>query len=923
MANRDQGRASVGKVSLGRSSNPLWARSPLVLRRYPGLLIAVAAGALLLAAAAASSPLFLSSTASSALRQEIDEVTVYGAGLTVGQEDFLRRRAFGVRRLRGAEPYTVRDAALRKAVSEIGGLGERKLTLLGLLVGVVPTGEPERSEVVRLLSRTDALQHVELLAGQPTNEGVWLSDNRAEQLGVGLGDSLTLSLQGSGFAGTGRRVRTTEVEIAGIYRALWNEPETPFWRGLYEQIYPPNPDALPPPTFLLMSEPTYRDVTAELRAYATDVEWEFPLADASLTLDGAKDLASDFRELETQLAERSTPQTKVVDCGLLRCATATLLPTVIGEAEEEVSALRGPADLLATAGTLVALAVVAAAGAFLVARRRNEVVLLHARGMSPWAFAGKTAVETFLPVLAGTALGFALAVAVIAAFGPGGAVDPSAIADAALAAAVRLPAALAVLALVAALVYIGTTDRTRARAGVLRFIPWELGLLAAAAFCFERLTSGYGLIEEAGGVERPSAYVLLFPIFFIAGLAGLVARAWGPGLRGLRRRSGHLPAGAYLAVNRLAGAERLAVLLVAACALSLGIFVYAQTVVHSLERSVVAKSELFVGSNVNGTINNDQDPPEGFPYPITKVTRVVRGGEVRVDGSQVDLMAVDPATLAEAAFWDPSWSDASFASLADALAEPGDGAMPVVVAGGELPDETLIVVDSAELPIRVVGRASAFPGMFEERPLVVASFAAWERAFDGAGIAGPLDAPGAETQLWVKGDDEQAAAALAASSVRPYGVLTAEEIRSNPSIVAATRTFDFLRSLGFAAGLLAVVGMLLYLQARQRSRVVSYALSRRMGLAGVGHTAALVLELGAMLLSALAIGVALALVAARVVLGDVDPLAGIPPDPLFSTPVALLVATAVGLVLVSLLGGLLAGRAAERANFAEAMRLAD
>ena len=104
-----------------------------------------------------------------------------------------------------------------------------------------------------------------------------------------------------------------------------------------------------------------------------------------------------------------------------------------------------------------------------------------------------------------------------------------------------------------------------------------------------------------------------------------MARLWGPALRGLRRRSTRLPAGPYLAVHRLAGAERLAVLLVAACALSLGIFVYAQTVVHSLERSVVAKSALFVGSNVNGTINNDQEPPEGFPFPITKVTRVVRG----------------------------------------------------------------------------------------------------------------------------------------------------------------------------------------------------------------------------------------------------------------------------------------------------------
>jgi putative ABC transport system permease protein len=902
--------------------NPLWARSPLVLRRYPGLLVAVVAGALLLAVAAASSPLFLSSAASSAMRQEVEDVTVFGAGFSLEQRDYFGQIGAAIQPAVDTPAYPERDEAITKVAAEIPGLEERILTLLGVQVRAAPSDQPERSDIVRLLYRTDALAHVTKLEGGE-GEGVWLSDNRAEQLGVGPGDTLTLTYEGDVQRDGRRHVGTTSVVVAGVYRALWSEPDTPYWRDLYEQIYPPNPDVPPPPAFLIMDEATYREVNSDLESFATDVHWEFPLADPSPTLEQAQSLNANLDQLQASLQARTTPEARTLSCTELRCATATLLPTVIRETEEEVSALRGPADLLATAGTLVALAVVAAAGAFLVARRRTEAMLLHARGMSPWVFAGKTLVETFLPVLVGTALGFLVAVGVISLVGPGGAVDPAALLDAAQAAALRLPAALFVLALVAGLVYLGLSERNRDRAGLLRFIPWEIGLLVAAAFCFERLTGGHGLVEEAGGVERPSAYVLLFPIFFVAGLAGLVARLWGPALRGLRRRSTRLPAGPYLAVHRLAGAERLAVLLVAACALSLGIFVYAQTVVYSLERSVLAKSALFVGSNVNGTINTDQEPPADFPFPITKVTRIVRGGEATANGTQVDLMAVDPATLAEAAFWDPSWSDASFGGLAERLAAGTGAAIPVVVAGDRLPDETQIVVDSAPVPIQVVGRASAFPGMFESRPLVVASYASWERAFDDVGISSPLDAPGADAQLWVKGDDERAAAALTASPVRPYQVLTSAEIRQNPSILSATRTFDFLRALGFAAGLLAVVGMLLYLQARQRGRVVSFALSRRMGLAGPVHVAALVLELGAMLLSSLAIGIALALVAARVVLGDVDPLADIPPDPLFSTPVSLLVATAIGLALVSVLGGLLASRAAERANVSEVMRLAD
>ena len=909
-------------MSATRSPNPLWARSPLVLRRYPGLLVAVVAGALLLAVAAASSPLFLSSAASSAMRQEVEDVTVFGAGFSLEQRDYFGQTGAAVQPAVDTPAYPERDEAVTEAAAEIPGLGDRILTLLGVQVRAASSNQPERSDTVRLLYRTDALAHVTKLEGGE-GEGVWLSDNRAEQLGVGPGDTLTLTYEGDVQRDGRRHVGMTSVTVAGVYRALWSEPDTPYWRDLYEQIYPPNPDALPPPTFLIMDEATHREVNSELESFATDVHWEFPLADPSPTLEQAKSLNGDLDELQASLQARSTPEARTLSCNELRCVTATLLPTVIRETEEEVSALRGPADLLATAGTLVALAVVAAAGAFLVARRRTEATLLHARGMSPWLFAGKTIVETLLPVFVGTALGFLVAVGVIVLVGPGGEVDPAAIGEAAQAAALRAPAALLVLGLVAGLVFLSLSERTRDRAGLLRFVPWEVGLLVAAAFCFQRLTGGHALVEEAGGVERPSAYVLLFPIFFVAGLAGLVARLWGPALRGLRRRSTRLPAGPYLAVHRLAGAERLAVLLVAACALALGIFVYAQTVVHSLERSVVAKSALFVGSNVNGTINNDQEPPEGFPFPITKVTRVVRGGEATANGTQIDLMAVDPETLADAAFWDPSWSDSTFGALADGLAGGGQGAIPVVVAGGELPDESQIVVDSAPVPIQIVGQANAFPGMFESRPLVVASFASWERAFDELGIAGPLDSPGADAQLWVKGDEERAAAALAASPARPYDVLTSADIRRNPSILSATRTFDFLRALGFAAGLLAVVGMLLYLQARQRSRVVSYALSRRMGLAGGVHVAALVLELAAMLLSSLAIGIVLALVAARVVLGDVDPLADIPPDPLFSIPVPLLAATAVGLALVSLLGAFLASRAAERANVSEVMRLAD
>ena len=65
--------------------NPLWAKSPLLLLRFPGLLLSVLAGSLLLALAGASSPLFTSSAARSALASDVEETTVFGAGATIGQ----------------------------------------------------------------------------------------------------------------------------------------------------------------------------------------------------------------------------------------------------------------------------------------------------------------------------------------------------------------------------------------------------------------------------------------------------------------------------------------------------------------------------------------------------------------------------------------------------------------------------------------------------------------------------------------------------------------------------------------------------------------------------------------------------------------------------------------------------------------------
>jgi putative ABC transport system permease protein len=894
--------------------NPLWAKSPLLLLRFPGLLLSVLAGALLLALAGASSPLFTSSAARSALANDLEETTVFGAGATIGQAGPFEGRP-GVGPNSQAIGYRKQDEILRRSLGDVPNLGNRILTLLGDVAAVEKTGRESDPDEVRLLSRTDVLANVRRVRGRE-GDGVWVADTVAGRLGVEPGDTIRVSLP--------NHPRRVEVAVDGIYEALWKSPETtPYWRSLYGQIYTRNVDFPPPPTFLIASESLFKRLTRGLGQDHAQFRWEFPVEGDGLTMPEAEALE---RRLERFQTEIDNPDSKLGQAlfpqrMFRRIAYASAMSTVVASAKETVSGIQAPVELLSSAGSLVAIAVIAAAAAFAMARRRVEATLLYARGMSPFRIGLKAALESLLPVVVGTALGLAAAVVLVWLLGPGGAADSEAFREAAMAVSLRLPVAVFLLGLVAGVVFLRRSERARARFGRLNRVPWEIVPLVLAAIAFQRLSTHGAFVRAGEGVSQPSVWLLLFPIFFIAGFAGLAARLLQRPLNALRARADSLPSAPYLAVHRLAGARRLAVLLVTACALALGTFVYAQTVVSSLEKTVVAKSLLFVGSDVHGVINYHQEAPRGFPFPVTKTTKVLRGGDL--DGQQVDFLAIDTSSFAGAAYWDRSWASRSVDELMRDLRSTSDQTLPVLIAGeGALPSDEL-ELGGARIPIRVVETTSAAPAMALARPMVVADVTLVERFADRAGVSNPLAATGNNTELWAKGPTAAVASAFATSDTHPFPIVTAEEVRDNPSITAVTRTFGFLKSLGFGAGLLAVVGLVLYLQARQRSRIVSYALSRRMGLANGSHRLSLALELGTMLFAALAIGAVLAIAAAQLVLGDVDPLENIPPAPLFSTPVALIFAAGAALAGIALLGGLLANRAAERANFAEVMRLAD
>jgi hypothetical protein len=895
--------------------NPLWRQAPFLSLRFPALFGAIALAALLLALAVASGPLFVSSAASSALAEELDDATSFGAGAAVVYESFSTRlhpeeadNHAAIERL---------GADLFPKLEGVAHLDPPVVTVLGPAVTPGTRPGPSTQQQLRLLAKTDALAHMTKVAGRD-GDGYWVADEAAESMDLEPGDALYLEFESGAVR---------QIEIDGIYRALWKEPRTAYWRSLSHFIYEQNPDVGPPPTFLIADQEAVVGLEPGGRGHGGrgqfQLRWEWPLSSTELTLDEAEALAgrlSAFQEHTEGLATRLEGCAACPPFPAPEVSYSSLLPIAISAARERVSTLRGPADLLTAAGALVAVAVIGGAAAFVTARRRVEARVLFARGVAPGAFGARAFLEALLPVFTGAVAGLGLAVALTIFVGPG-AVARSAFLSATWATALVVPAAAALIGLISCVLFVlGSEWRSR---GSLRqvFIPWEVPVLAAAAVFFYLLqTQGAFGDADAGELARPSLAILLFPLFFIAGFAGLAARALRRIFTWLRGIGGFPPA-PYLAAHRLASAGRLAVLLAASTAVCLGTFVYAQAVARSLEETVEAKSLLFVGSDVSGRTDYDRQIDNGFPLPTTKVTKLVEHSRLGEGEALIDVMVVDHATFASAAYFDKSWADESLTELVRRL-QTRSQRLPVILTGRES-DAGTLTVRNVEVPIEVVATVTAFPGMSRRRPLVVADRALFERAVEDVGASNPLASLGAETFVWVRGRTRPTVNVLQASQLRPFPILTAEQVRDNPQIRAVSQTFSYLRALGLAAGLLALAGAVLYLQARHRNRVISSALARRMGLTGRSHRFALALELGMLLVISFAVGAFLAMVAARLVVVELDAPAPLPGGPLFRTPWALIVLAFVALLAATALGAILADRRAGRAKVAEVIRAAE
>lgn len=860
---------------------------PFVLVRFPAIFLSIAAAAAILVAAATAAPLFRSVTGTAAVDIAIgaraDRALVIAKTAPLA-EDILE----------------LRDAQIRAATASFEVLAEPVETLHGSRVRLTNLGA-RGGVAVRLATESGFATHAQLLDGDAEAPGLWLPAAVATTVRVDVGDPVTIGLER----------RSLPVRVAAIYDASRSDP---YWANLFATV-----GAEPLPKYLaLLDRATFLNVETELQDAGTQA-WAFPLSPRAadgLTLDRATELANDIAALDRASGDPTVEFGSIMD----NPSFESPVVEAVKAAESGRRTIAPSVQTVALTGEIVAIFGALAAGVYGVRRRRIEMRWLDAKGITWRQLLARSWAEGVLPILVGGVLGWVATWLAVRRFGPSSVIEPSAIRSSIIGSAIVATVAVVVLATVTAI-----SARRQAHESEqtplsrLSAPAWEAPtLVLAGAALYEIWTRGTSVVSSSDGDVRVDQLLLLFPVLFMAGGAGLVVRALGRLLVRFRG-SESLPTSLYLAARRIAAAPRVAMVLVTAAALAIGVLAYAETAVSTIRTSTRDKILVSTGSDVTApTAGPILPPPPDSGLATTNVFELPR---VRTGSNEsLTLVGVEPESFETAAFWDDDFSSRSISELMNDLGAAGTDALPAIAVGALSDEDTHVDLAGYQQPIEVVASASAFPGQPEGLALVVSA----------PSLRTSLEQHGAEVALgnasyeaWARGDADVATAFLVSSGADPGSIQVASERLQTPGYRSLAWSFVFMELLGAVTAVIALIGLLLYLQARQRSRDLSYALARRMGLSSGTHLVAIAAEIAGLLVAAYLTGTALAITTAMLIFRRLDPLPDLPPAPILRPPTAMLAVVAVGIALCAWSGAWLVQRRAEQADVGAELRFAE
>lgn len=868
---------------------PPWRRAPLRGWRSPSLFLGVAAAAFVLGLAGGSRAMFASSTARASLSHDVEQGCRFDVGLRVERTAGLAGGgAFG--------PFAPLDdgtAALDAAVAPVRGIDGAIVTLIGD-GGRVAAGEAQA--VVQLVERTGARQHIEVLDEAP-GAGAWLpdvlADVLADDLGVAAGDTVDIAATAT----------PVPVRVAGVYRDL-RPGRDRSWCSMRWFFEARTAGGSAPPPVVLFDDGTLLGVLSDAGASSVGVSWEYAPEPATWDLPTARDATAALKRTADAVNNQADPLGELLGYG----GSSVDVPLSVRKAERtaaSVESVAGPVAL-GTMGVAVVMLLVAARS--WLARRAQEVTMLTLRGAGPAALGLKGIGELVPALILGAAGGIGAAVVTVRLVGPDPRIEPGAMVEGIVVVGVALVAALAALAAVVA----AGVRRVGVGAGGAKartsLPPWEPAVLAVAGAAFYELQVRDTVVDDT----KVDGLLLLFPLLLLAGGAGLAGRLLlSP--RPANWLAARAPASVWLALRRLIAARTGAALIVTAVAVSIGIVVFAGTMSASVQATSYAKAALGPGSAQVVRLSRTEEPPASAPLPgiSTLVTRTSEEGVIRRGHTTSDVLGADPATFADAAFWDGSFAGRSLPGLLDLLDAPDAGGVaPAIGVGPGLPDELVLSLPEAELAVRIVARAEAFPGQgSENRPLVVVD----RERLTRLGVT-------SHAEVWIDDASPAIPARLEEQGLGiVYSTRPGEDIAGS-QLQPHVWAIDYLEVVGLAAGLVTVAGLGLYFAADTDRRRLSTAVARQLGMRARQGAAATAGEVAAILFAGLALGVGLAWLAARLVYRNLDPLPNSPPAALLRLDLATVAVCGAAAAVVAVLMTALVEWRLARAPLPEVLR---
>ena len=890
-----------------------WRRGPRLLLRRPGVALALAAAAFVATLPAAAAPLFLSSSQNAALHRQVAETCPWrvGARFATALEMGRIPGDLGGGEIDAKGLFQRRDQLTRSA--RPAGLTPPVNTLIAP-VNAVPIDRPVRSPQItglNLIGQDTFADHLQVLDG-PSGAGIWLPDVYAQQKGLRVGDRVRITGRGSApFQSEDIPPIPYDLPVAAIYRDLRSLPDQPYWcsvRDLYRGR--PGQEFTNDP---ILS--TAMVDTATFLALGTSVQLtaahsiEFEVADPHLTAPEAAVLADQIGTLRTAVfgADGNLTNSDFDQ----RTTFASLLGRQVRRADLVRGGLLPPVVPITLAGVLVGLAVVAAAGVFWVQRRRQELTILAAHGVGARGIGLKGVTEALPALVVGAVGGWFAAWALVRWTGPSPVLSADAVPTAVATGGAIAIAALLIVGAVAASRSRSLADQTPVShaASWYRRVPWEVLLILAAPAVWLTMagtSTDEGRDGGVGEVAHVPARLLVVPILAIAGAALLAGRV---GARQLRRgglvRTPEKPS-SLLAWRRIVRDATTTAVLAGATAVPIAMATYGASVTDSIRTTADGEARIVLGADVVAALRPGEPVPPLPPELASHTTEVLRIGRQSINRTSVDLLFVDPETFTRGAYWDDRIDTASLTSAVNRL---GTDPVATVVASKLLArgDGTMEVLGQ-QIPVDVVA-VQPLPGEQAGYPLALVD----SRVFTS-------DLPVAERQLWIRGNPSVVRQQLADARLPLSRLTSIDDLRAGSVYEPVTFTFQYLIALSVFTGLIAVVGLLLYLESRTAVHRRAYVLLRRLGLRAGAHRRALLIELGAPVLVGLVCGLGLAGGLAALLGSEFEVDHRVPPNAILVLPWAMVTVVCLTALVIAVGAASFAHRRVRRANPSEVLR---